>query len=275
VRSLLKNRETLGQHGVAIPGPGRYRKVIGEALQKLGGAVAANAAEDVLLDEVLDTDAANRLYLSDENFICAASEVLSGGTLYDQIEKSAWLRNAFPRAKVEFALSIRNFATFIPALYDQLGGASLDPVAFTGGTDPLDFSWYDVVAGVRAANPDSPILVWCDEDTPVLWGDIMRAVCGLDMGTRFEGENDVARKIMTPDGNQRLLRYLEARPPGTEQARRQIVAAFLSKFADDDAIEQEITMPGWSDDMIDALTDAYDEDVEEIAQIPGVRVLLP
>ncbi len=275
VRSLLKNREILGQHGVAIPGPGRYRKVIGAALQKLRGAVAANEAEDMLLDEVLDTDAADRLFLSDESFVCAPSEVLEGDTLYGQIERSAWLRNAFPRAKVEFALSIRNFATFIPALYDQVGGASVDPAAFTGGIDPRDLSWYEVVAGLRAANPDNHILVWCDEDTPVLWGEIMREVCGLDATSVLDGENDMARKVMTEDGNQRLLRYLDARPPGTEHARRQIVAAFLSKFADDTVVEQEITLPGWTDDLIDELTETYDEDVDEIARIPGVRMLLP
>lgn len=275
VRSLLKNRDVLGNHGVAIPGPGRYRKVIGEALIKLRGAPATEETEDLLLDAVLDTDAAERVFLSNESFVCMASKVLEGGMLYGRIEKSAWLRNAFPRAKVDFALSLRNFATFIPALYEHLGGAELDPVEFTGGVDPRDLSWYDVVANLRAANPDSRILVWCDEDTPILWGEIMREVCGLDPTTKLDGVNDIARKIMTQEGNQRLRRYLDARPPDTEHERRKIVSAFLTKFAVDDVIEQEITLPGWSDSMIDELTEAYDEEVEEIAQIPGVRVLLP
>lgn len=275
VRSLLKNRDRLAGHGVAIPGPGRYRKVIGEALQKLRGATATAEAEDVLLETVLDTDAADRVFLSNESFICMASKVLEDGELYGKIEKSAWLRKAFPRAKVEFALSIRNFATFIPALYEQLGGAELDPVEFTGGIDPRDLSWVDVVEGLRAANPESPILVWCDEDTPILWGEIMREICGLDPTEKLDGVNDVVRKIMSQEGNQRLRRYLLAKPPKTEHAQRKIVSAFLSKFAEDDMIEQEITLPDWSDEMVDDLTEAYDEDVEEIARIPGVRVLMP
>jgi len=275
VRSLLKNRDLLAGYGVAIPGPGRYRRVIGEALKKLRGAVASAEAEDVLLDAVLDTDAAERVILSNESFVCMASKVLDGGTLYGKIDKSAWLRHAFPRAQVEFAVSLRNFASFLPMLYDELGGTTIDPREFMNGIDPRDLRWFDVVAGLRAANPESQILVWCDEDTPVIWSEIMREICNLDATAKLDGANDVARKLMTQEGNQRLRRYLESRPPKTEAARRKVVSAFLSKFAMDDMIEQEIALPGWTDELVDELTDFYDEDVEEIAALPGVRVILP
>jgi hypothetical protein len=275
VRSLLKNRDVLAREGVAVPGPGRYRKVLSEAIVRLRGAMATAEAEEALVDAVLDTDGADRMILSNESFVCMASKVLDEGRLYARIHKSAWLRNTFPSAQVEFAFSLRNLATFLPALYEDVGGEFVDPDAFLGNTDPRDLSWFNVVAGLRAANPGCPITVWCDEDTPLLWSEIMREVAGLDPTVKIDGANDVARRIMSNEGNQRLRKYLDRRPPRTEHTRRRVVAAFLSKYADDDKVEQEVALPGWTDDLVEELTELYEEDVEEIASIPGVTVLVP
>lgn len=275
IRSLLKNRDMLAQHGVVVPGPGRYRKVLSDVLLKLRGAVATSETEDLLLDTVVETDGAERVILSNESFICMASKVLDDGRLYGKIAKSAWLRNAFPSADVEFALSLRNFATFLPALYEQMGGDFVDPIAFLGGLDPAMMSWVDVVTGLRAANPNCPIIVWCDEDTPIIWSEAMREMAGLDGYAEFDGSNDVARRLMSREGNRRMKRYFEQKPPESESSRRQVVAEFLSKYADDDQIEQEITLPGWTDDLVEELTQNYDDDLEEIAAMPNVRVLIP
>ena len=55
--------------------------------------------------------------------------------------------------------------------------------------------------------------------------------------------------------------------------RRRIVAAFLGKFAIDEALEEEIDLPGWTDETVEELTRRYDEDLLDIARIPGVRVI--
>lgn len=275
VRSLLKNREMLAKHGVAVPGPGRYRKVLSDALKRLRGGPASFEAEDVLMEAVVDSEGVDRVILSNESFICMASKVLEEGQLYGRIGKSAWLRNAFPTADVEFALSLRNFATFLPALYEDLGGEDLHPDEFLGGTDPRDFSWINVVAGLRAANPNCPILVWCDEDTPLLWSEIMREICGLDPTVKVDGANDVARRIMSREGNQRMRHYFDEKPPGSENTRRQVVTAFLEKYAEEEAIEQEVALPGWTEDLVADLSENYEDDLEEIVAIPGVRLLEP
>lgn len=273
VRSLLKNRDMLAGHGVAVPGPGRYRKVLHEAVRKLGGATATTEAEETLVDAVVDTDAADRVILSGDSLVCVPARVLDHGRLYGHIGRSAWLRHAFPSARVEFALALRNLATFLPALAETLGRDGDDAWEFLDGIDPRDLSWVNVVAGLRAANPDCPILVWCDEDTPILWPEIMREIAGLDATVRFEGEHDVARRIMSPEGNERYRHFLDRRPPRSEHGRRRVLAAYLSKYAVDDAIEQEVGLPGWTEALVEDLTEAYDEDLEEIAAIPGVTVL--
>ena len=276
IRSLLKNRDTLAQSGIAVPGPGKYRRTINEAVGILRGAPASEEAEDVLLEAVLDTDDAERVVLSNDNFICTPSKVLEHGQLYPRIGKTAWLRNAFPAATTEFALSLRNMATFLPALYETLGGeAALTPEAFLNGADPRDLFWSDVVLGIREANPEAPILVWCDEDSPILWPEIMQEMCDLDPLVPLKGGNDLTRHLLSKEGNALLAERVAEAPPETEADRRRVVEEILAEFPDDAETYQEISLPGWSEELMDDLTEAYDEDVEEIGAIPGVTLLTP
>ncbi len=275
VRSLLKNRDMLAHAGVAVPGPGRYRRTLGEVLVKLRGARATPETQELLLDTLLDDDDSHRLILSNESFLCMASRVLDGGRLYRKIDKSAWLRNAFPGAQVEFAVSLRNLATFLPALYEKLGGEAAEDRNFLQGAKPDMLSWFNVIDDLRKANPGSKILIWCYEDAPILWPEIMRGLSTLPPETRLEGANDLARKVLTPEGSRAMRAYLNETRPETEMERREIVADFLAGFAEEDEMEQEITLPGWTEEIMDRLTEAYDRDVERIAELPNVRMMLP
>lgn len=275
IRSLLKNREILAKHGTFVPGPGRYRKVMSEALQKLRGAPASEEAQDVLFDAVLDEEIADRVILSNESFICVARKAIEDGMLYARAHKSAWLRQAFPQAEVEFAVGLRNPATFVPALYEKLNPDMLPYEDFIEGTDPLALRWSDYIARLQAANPGVPITVWCNEDTPLLWPEIMREIAGIDATVPLEGDLDLVRRIMTREGVLRLSAYLKRKPPQNEIGRRRVVEAFLEKYAVEDEVEQEIELPGWTDDLVDQLTELYDDDVDEIARMPGVNFLSP
>jgi hypothetical protein len=54
-----------------------------------------------------------------------------------------------------------------------------------------------------------------------------------------------------------------------------VIAAFLDKFALDDEIEEELDMPGWTEALVDDLSDQYDEDVLAIQRMPGVTMIAP
>jgi hypothetical protein len=73
----------------------------------------------------------------------------------------------------------------------------------------------------------------------------------------------------------RLLSYLKTRPPQTEIQKRRIIAAFLDKYAIEEAIEDEVDLPGWTDAVLQQLTEMYEEDVYEIARMPGVNFISP
>lgn len=80
---------------------------------------------------------------------------------------------------------------------------------------------------------------------------------------------------MVRGGLQRMQSYLEAHPPKNETQRRRVVVAFLDKFARPDALEEEVDLPGWTEDYMAQLTEIYDVDCEMIAQLPGVNFLTP
>ena len=95
-------------------------------------------------------------------------------------------------------------------------------------------------------------------------------------------EGDAARIVIdlfvTLDGVDLALyprSYLRSHPPQTVLQRRKIVSAFLDKFVLPEAVEVEIPLPGWTDDLVGAITAAYGADVAEIAAMDGVEFLLP
>lgn len=274
VRSLLKNRGRFAADGIVVPGPGRYRPVLREALRTLRGAPASAAMQETLLDAIIDEDRAERLVLSSESFLCAPARAVDGGRLYPMAAlKSPWFPQIFPDDSCEFFLAIRNPAAFLPALLARMADA--DRTATLAVTDPESLRWSDVVVALRDANPACDLTIWCDEDSPLIWPEIMCAAAGLPEGTPLDGADDRLRDAMTEDGAATMAKYFEANPPASVALRRRAEAAFLETFGDEDALEQELDLPGWTDDTIEALTDAYEDECDRLRALPGIRFLEP
>ncbi len=272
LKTLLKNKGILAEQGVIVPGPSRFRSVIADVIAKLRGGRASRETQDILLEAFTDVDEAERLVLSFENFLGASRRALENGSLYHlAADKAMRLRNLFPDDPVEFFIGIRDLATFIPALFERDGDG--DFRAFMQGVDPLSLHWADVIESIREALPDCPITVWCNEDTPLLWPQIVHEVAGVDAQLRLKGGFDVLGEIMAKEGIQRLRAYLGEHPPQTEIQRRRILAAFLDKYALEEAVEEELDLPGWTPELIEELSAGYDDDVLDIARLPGVTML--
>jgi hypothetical protein len=80
---------------------------------------------------------------------------------------------------------------------------------------------------------------------------------------------------MSAEGMSRFQSYLESHPDMTEVQTRRVITAFLDKFAIDDMVEEEVDLPGWTEPLVDQLTEQYEEDIFEISRIPGVTYLSP
>lgn len=272
VKSLLKNTGRLAKSGVAVPGPGRYRGLLSDALVKLQGARADDDTQDMLLDSFLDQNDAKRLVLGHKNFLGAPHRSLEHNQLYHLAERNTlWLRNLFANHEIGFFIGMRNPATFIPAILQEV--SENDREALLQQIDPRAVRWSDTIQKIRRANPDTHITVWCNEDTPLMWSEIMHSITGVGGNYSLKGSLDILNPIMVRDGFERMQDYLAKTEIPSEEQRRRVIAAFLEKYAILDEIEEEIDVPGWTEDLIDELSDTYDDDLDMIEQIPGVTLL--
>lgn len=274
LKSVLKNAPTFAEQGVKVPGPGKYRRLIRETIQALDGQPPAKDTREILLDAILDDEQCNRLVLSHAQFMCVHRRVFEGGVFYTLAEeKLAGLANLFPEDEIEIFLGLRNPATFIPATF---GNAPVEDFEkFMNGLDPLQVRWSDLIARIRTILPRAALTVWCNEDTPLIWAQLIRELGGVDPLTRITGGFDLLSTILSPEGMKKFVLYLRAHPPQTEAQKRRIIAAFMEKYALDDEVLDEVDLPGWTDQTVATLTANYDDDVERIETMDGVTFIAP
>lgn len=274
VKCLLKNRSVLAQHGTLVPGPSRYRPVLRETLRTLKGRPPGADAQEVLLDTIIDEDHAERLIISNDNFLCVPGMVLQGNALYTRAgEKCTALAQLFQGHEIEFHMAIRNPATFLPMLFAKSTGPEYDMTMSM--MDPLMLRWSDTIRNIRLACPDIPITVWCDEDMPLIWPEVLRSLAGVDDDVPMTGKFDFLAGIMTQDGLKQLRARLEGAEGLSQTRERQIIADHLEEHALNAEMVVEVDMPDWNDDLVDALTHTYDDDATRIAEIPGVFMITP
>lgn len=278
IRCLWKNRDTLAAQGIVVPAPTRYRTLLRDTAVTLKGRAASRDTQALVLDQIMDEPRADRLILSWDNFLSYPQWVIRGRTLYPAAaERIRAFTQIFPEIEAEFHLALRNPASFLPILFTRQRGKSYDE--FMGGADPRGLSWLKMVQEIRSLNPDANLTIWCDEDTPLIWPEVLQAVSGHAAGTQLQETDDLLADIMSPDGLERMRAYLAANPPANVLQRRRIVSAFLDKFAQADKIDLELDIADWSsdwtDDLMQALTEGYRQDIARIRQLGGVTVIEP
>jgi len=274
IQSLLKNRDRLAKRGVAVPTPALYRDVLKDTLRALDGAPAPEEMSRAILQAARVPEDAERVVLSDSRMVSINRLVVIGAQIWPMIDRvTQSLRNLFPRDDVEFMLGMRDPATLIPALFKA--SRFRDFAEFTEDMQPHALTWSEMLARFRESVPDCPITTWCNEDTPLIWGEVMREMAGLDPFDALDGVDDLIEDLMDPAGFRRMQGYLAENPPESENLRRRVVAAFLDKYALDDALDEDLDTPGWPDEMLDEMTTAYEENMDAIPHIPGLTLITP
>lgn len=273
LRCLLKNRAPLSAEGIVVPGPARYRTLLRDTAIQLRGQPASDDTQAMLLDQIMDEGQAERLILAWDSFIGYAQGAV-GASLYPLAGRrlSAFAR-IFPKIETEFFLGIRNPATLLPTLRARLATRGIELPLDT--IDPFGLRWSDLVARLREAVPDAPVTVWCDEDTPLLWPEVLRAVSGHSAAVTLADTDDLLAALMPPEGMALMLAYIAENPPADAMERRRIVSAFLARYCRPELLEQQIDMPGWDADTVARMTETYDRDVGRLMRMEGVTVLVP
>jgi hypothetical protein len=266
---LARNAVRLAAEGIAVAelGPERKRAepfLAGETPPEPGFAPA-------LLSALFGERPPARAVIADEHLLGPMRSAATARGLYSEApERLARLAVAFPDARLRFSIALRNPATFLPDLASSLG---VDAAGLIGGADPLSLRWPPLIEAIRKAVPIASITLWCHEDAPILWPEILRAVSGHDPVATMEGRDAFLAELLAPEGLSRMRAYIAEYPPASDARWRHVTGAFLEKFGLPQALEMEIDMPDWSDAEVAALTEAYDADLNALRAIPGVTVL--
>ncbi len=296
LRSLMKDVDSLGREGVAVPGPGRYRKILRETIQSLGPGPATPPPRppDVQVEAGGARQKPERVVMSNQAFLSLPSRIFDGRQFYPQARtKLAALDAIFAEDDLELCLALRNPATFIPAAWEQAPELGFED--FLHGIDPRQIRWSDLVLRLRNAAPDARLTVWCTEDTLLIWNSLLRRLAGRDgpglSGAAPGGEGganrtpteapaelmsgawDMLATAMSPEGLARLLSYVKSHPGQSETQTRLVIGAFLDKYALPEEIEQEIDLPGWDMALVEELTRLYEADLALIAAMEGVEFI--
>jgi len=273
-KTLLRNDAVFADGKVLMPDPDSYRGLMRDTLNAMHRAPLAPDARDVLLDTMIGGTEPERLILTDPNFFRTAGTALQKGQLYpDAPQRMAAMAQLFAQDQIQIYMTIRNPATLVPILH-EVSSHPKEP-QFWGGRGPQDLRWSELLTNIRAAAPEIPITVWCNEDMPLLWSSVVHDMLGVAPDAKIAGAFDLLMSIMSKEGMQRLRAYLGSHPQMSELQKRRVITAFLEKFALEDQIEEELDMLGWTEALVEGMTDIYDQDLAIIEQIPGVRVLVP
>lgn len=274
IRTLMENRDWLLANGVEVVPPGRYKGVLDKSLTSLRGGEASPAMEEVIYDALLESDNVRRMVISQASLIGAPVRCLTDKGLFPQAgPRMRAVAGLFPSAEVEVSLAIQNPALQIPHLLSRLP----DPpgVRALAGCDPRSLRWGPAMQRIVDSMQGRRVIVWCYEDTPLVWPEAVRRIARMPADVPLKSGLAVLGDLLPPAGMVELREALTRAGPLTVAARRAIFAEMLGRHARPESIQQEILIPGWTQDLVDEITDAYEEDVAMIAALPGVEFLGP
>lgn len=278
VRTLAANPEALARARTLVPAPRHYRPLLREALIALKGEKADAATQKRLLNACAAgaEGEIGRLVFSHENFLAMPDRVIGPNGFYPLAPgKLGPLANLFPEAETEFHLGLLNPAVLLNALVARQNARSYDDILM--GHAPESLRWLPVIERMASATQaaGARLVLWCDEDMPLIFPEVLRSLGGLAAGIALTGEDALLQGIMSDEGLSRMRGYLAQHPVQTVAQRRKVTIAFLDKFARPDALEAEITLPGWTSDLVARISEIYEADLAQIAQIEGVTFLAP
>jgi hypothetical protein len=274
VRSLLRSRGPLIHHGVTVPPPRRYRSMLRETLNILAGAPATSEAQELLIDTLTDEDGIRRIVLFHESLICIPQRAISDEGLYPMAPRRiAAFRNLFPDHEVEFHLALCNPAILVPTLALRAGPDGYEAV--TDGARVQRLSWFATISRILEANPEARLTLWCNEDTPLIWPEVLRTLAGVGSDVALEGDFDLLAALLTDEGLAALQAEVQELAPDDAGARRAAITRALEAHGRSEEIEIPIALPGWTEALIAEITERYEQDCEAAAGLPGVRFLQP
>ncbi len=274
LKSLQSNSDALAQSGVALIGPRRYRQVFKPAFDEMDNAPTANDRHERLRGVLPTGSGTRRIIFSSDNFAGETSIALWEGQLYPLAgRRMALLEQVYPDHEIELFMGLRDLGSFIPKLLMSLPEQDREDII--RGTDLSCLSWIGMIEDIRDLAPGVGITLWSSENTPFIWGDIIRAVSDMPEGTALTDENDLLLSLLDETGRNEALALIDQYEAPDKADLRDSLALVFEDHAQQDKIEEELDLPGWNAEIVEAFSELHEQDLARLVTMPGVRVLKP
>ncbi|WP_321364975.1 hypothetical protein [uncultured Celeribacter sp.] len=275
LKAIGANRTCLKEHGIYVPPKRHAWGTINAMLKRLDGLppIAEEATE--VRTTLLGKAQAQHLFLSDERWASPLRTALEGKTLYPEIGTHVRaVAEIFSSSELQIGLSLINPAIFLSESFASGTGAHLLKT-FVEEVDPATLRWRDTLNDLRAALPDIPLVVWAEEDAPLIWPAVMHRLFHLPPDVPLSGRILPLKPLLHDEGYERLQTYLTSHPPKTREQYERVVMVFLNKYGREEALAPRCSIPGWGAEDIEVLTAHYEEDLDSFAQDDSITFLQP
>ncbi|KIC42034.1 hypothetical protein RA27_01095 [Ruegeria sp. ANG-R] len=271
---LQANAQIVGENHTAFWGLRPFRKIFRPALKPSDNRPSQ---QDTLAQfrKLLPKDQqVDRAILSSALYLGERSSIIMDGQFYPNAgQRMAYLDHLFSDSTVELFVGLRNPGSFIPNVLMLLSARERERIIDT--TDLSCLSWLTVIEDIRDLAPDVKITLWSNEDSPLICGQIARALAGLPEDTPLEQEFALLTSLVSEVGKREIQSLIEQRDAAHNPAFRDSLAQIFQQHALTDAIEEEVKLPGWNEDIVAAFTELYEQDLARLQTMPDIRFLKP
>lgn len=274
MQTMQKNQTWLDSNRIEAIPPKRHSSLFGNAINSLNGGVATEEMEDLLLDSLLMSKDTQRAIMATPGLLGTPNQVIGKAGLYPTIgSRLAALANLFPSCDVEFFLAIRNPATLLSEVMEEV--PIKDQNTFLSSCFYYQIRWNDTIRRLVKALQGQRLVIWCYEDLPLIWPEVMRNLISMPQDVGLQGNLIYMHDLLNKAGLEKLSEEMSARDQISIAARRALHSHLLQEYQVEDAIEQEIYLPGWTQEIVDEVSQKYYSDIAEIAVLPGVEFIMP
>ncbi len=271
---LQANAQIVGENHVAFWGLRPFRKIFRPALKPSADRPSRQdtlARFQKLFPKGQQVD---RAILSSALYLGERASIIMDGQFYANAgQRMAYLDQLFNDSTVELFVGLRNPGSFIPKVLMLLSAPERAHILST--TDLSCLSWLAMIEDIRDLAPDVKITLWSNEDSPLIFGDIARAMVGLPEDAPLAQEYALLSSLVTEVGKKEILSLLEQQAAPNDPMLRGRLAQVFQQQALTEAIEEEVELPGWNEDIVAAFTELYEQDLARLQTMPDIRFLKP
>ncbi|WP_120077440.1 hypothetical protein [Aurantiacibacter odishensis] len=209
--------------------------------------------------------------LSEENIIGNPADCI-GGEIYPHASRRLdALAPAFGQRPVEVWLCLRNYPDFLSSVFAESlrHGSHMEIGEFLEANAEPQGGWIELVASIRHSLPRCRLVIWRYEDFAGLGRDILKGLAGIEDIALADPQGGPTR----PSASDRAVREICKQGASFSRVERVLLAAALEQRYPPQSKADKFSP--WSDAQRRAMHEAYEADLDEIAEMQSVMMLRP